>query len=111
MSSVPVPALRPSQESFFREGFKRWILILERELQAASFERTFRSAVERWSFASRKMAVQNVRDNNAAWVAGPSRICFVAPVFLTDQPRTPDIHSFSDSRPLLRYSPTPLFSP
>jgi len=76
MSSAPVPALRPSQGSFFREGFRRWILALKRELQVASFESTFRSAGERWSFASRKMTVQNVRDNNAAWVAGPGRICF-----------------------------------
>jgi hypothetical protein len=28
------------------------------------------------SFASVKDSSQNVRDNNAAWVAGPSRICF-----------------------------------
>jgi hypothetical protein len=25
---------------------------------------------------------QNVRDNNAAWVAGPSRICFTSHLFL-----------------------------
>jgi hypothetical protein len=28
-------------------------------------------------FASAKDDNQNVRDNNAAWVAGPSRICFL----------------------------------
>ena len=28
------------------------------------------------SFASVKDSSRNVRDNNAAWVAGPGRICF-----------------------------------
>jgi hypothetical protein len=28
------------------------------------------------SFASAKDSSRNVRDNNAAWVAGPGRICF-----------------------------------
>jgi hypothetical protein len=38
---------------------------------------TFRSAIARRSFASVKEGSQSVRDNNAAWVAGPSRICFL----------------------------------
>jgi len=37
-----------------------------------------RSAVARWSFAKAKDSSQNVRDNNAARVAGLSRICFAA---------------------------------
>src|SRR5450755_400742 len=38
---------------------------------------TFRSATARRSFASVKEGSQSVRDNNAAWVAGPGRICFL----------------------------------
>ena len=38
---------------------------------------TFRSAIARRSFASVKEGSQSVRDNNAAWVAGPGRICFL----------------------------------
>jgi len=53
----------------------------------------------------------DVRDNNAAWVAGPSRICFVGPVFLTHQRSRSDIHSFSGSCSLLCYSPAAFFSP
>ncbi len=37
---------------------------------------TFTGAVARCSFASAKDGSQNVRDNNAARVAGPGRICF-----------------------------------
>ena len=39
-----------------------------------SLERGCAMIVE--SFASVKDSSRNVRDNNAAWVAGPSRICF-----------------------------------
>jgi hypothetical protein len=49
---------------------------LKRKPQGESMHRAPRSAVARRSFASAKDGSQNIRDNNAAWVAGPSRICF-----------------------------------
>ncbi len=43
-----------------------------------------RSAVARWFFAKAKDDSQNVRDNNAARVAGLGRICFLQPSRLSE---------------------------
>ncbi len=71
MSSAPAPGLcgllrNPSCE---KDGSAE-ILTLKREFQG-SIEAIALLRV-RW----RDDGSQNVRDNNAAWVAGPSRICF-----------------------------------
>src|ERR1700691_6120385 len=50
---------------------------LRREPQMASPPAALRSAGAMIFRPWRKTAVGNIRDNNAAWVAGPSRICFV----------------------------------
>lgn len=49
---------------------------LRREPQLASLHRALRSADAMIFRPWRKTAVGSIRDNNAAWVAGPSRICF-----------------------------------
>jgi len=65
-----------------------------------------RSAVARWSFAPAKDGSQNVRDNNAARVAGPGRICFYGPRSLRKDsgcgPRLPSAaKAVDENRPLI----------
>jgi hypothetical protein len=79
MSSVPVPGLNRLLRVLLPRGIEA--MNSKPEAQASGEHRMqspLRSAVARWSFAKAKDDSQNVRDNNAARVAGPSRICFFA---------------------------------
>jgi hypothetical protein len=44
---------------------------------AVSRDRHFTDHQSAMFFSPEKTAVESIRDNNAAWVAGPSRICFL----------------------------------
>ena len=52
----------------------------------------------------RKMNSQSVRDNNAAWVAGPGRICFLQPS-KGGMPPIFFLNTFPTTMAFLGYSP------
>ncbi len=83
MSSVPVPGPSGllSRPSFEKDG-KRGIATLRRKPRCSIERKVLFGAQLRDGFRSCAKAPgesdgQNIRDNNAAWVAGPGRICFV----------------------------------
>jgi hypothetical protein len=69
----------------------------------ASFEVQLRDGLS----LKRKMNDQSIRDNNAAWVAGPSRICFFAGAghFFQTQREIPFFHTFPTASAALPSSP------
>ena len=74
--------MRPPQKSFFQGGWKT--PNPNPEAQASGEHRCIALLRVRLRDAlslRRKTAVRNVRDNNAARVAGPGRICFSPPRF------------------------------
>jgi hypothetical protein len=81
MSSVLVPGLSGLLGNSSKEEWKRCIVTWSESfssslMRGASARKSHGARLRDDLFASAKDDSQNVRDNNAAWVAGPSRICF-----------------------------------
>src|SRR6266849_8768861 len=90
MSSVPVPGFAASSEILLPRRMETPNPNPEAQVSGehrciAPLPVQLRDALSPW----RKTAVRNVRDNNAARVAGPGRICFCT--LMTRGPRFPQL--------------------
>ena len=109
MSSEPEPGLAASPKSSSKGRMEALNFKPEARASVGSPPVALRSPSAIIFRPWRKTAVGSIRDNNAAWVAGPSRICFYGSQATGGRVRTlrPSTHSRKIKFGLVRSGPAP----